>query len=68
MIKGVPMNVHENFRDIIKDIVFERQKEGIDEKGKPISFCDLTKIFTNMINANPKIKQAIIEVKINGKL
>lgn len=64
---GVIVKASIDFRSLLDDIVAERQVEGIDEKNKLISFEKITKAIFNMIDANPKIKKALIEVKINGK-
>lgn len=64
---GVIVKTSVDFRSLLDDIVAERQTEGTDEKNKLISFEKITKAISNMIIANPKIKKALVEVKINGK-
>ena len=67
MEKPVNIKSHLDWRDLLNEIVFERQKSGIDDKNKGVSFQKLTKAMANMINANPKIRNMIIEVKIDVK-
>lgn len=64
---GIIVKASIDFKSLLDDIVAERQVEGIDEKNKLISFEKITKAITNMIIVNPKMKKALIEVKINGK-
>lgn len=63
----VDIKCSEDFRELLHELVFERQNSGTDKKNKPISFEKLTKAIANMIMANPKMKKAITEVEINGK-
>ena len=63
----VKMYVHPLFKELCFDIQDERIKSGTDKARKKMSLPRITKMIVNMIEANAKIKQALMEVKQDGK-
>lgn len=65
--KGVSMKVNIDFRDItLEGMLQTRIDNGLETRRKPITFCQATKIISNCIEANPKIKKKLCEAIING--
>lgn len=62
--RGISMKVHEDFRVLIEELQTERIKKEIDKISNKISYCKITKAMTNLIKANSKLKNMLVEVEI----
>ena len=63
----VSMKVHPEFRDnTVEDIITNRIEKGLETRKKPSTCSQITKIIHNFFEANPKFKNMLCEVRING--
>ena len=67
MENPVRMKVHPNFKDLCYSIQNERVKIGKEEVKNKLSHPKISKMIVNMINANPKMFDALVGVE-NGKI
>lgn len=59
------MKVHPDFRKLIRSINKEVDRKTNDSEDGP-SYCQITKVITNLIKANNKIKNMLIKVIVDG--
>lgn len=64
----VPMRVDPNFKNFLSYIQNQRIVIGLDNVQEITSMAKLTRAIVNFFNANPKIKDMLLEVELkNGK-
>lgn len=62
----IPRRVHPDFWDLIQEIQNEKVVQGIDKVSNKTQRYMITKQIANLINANKKIKQMLIDVRVNS--
>lgn len=60
------VRIDPNFHELCFKIQNERIIKGVDTSKDKMAITKITKIIANMINSNPKIYDALVEVE-NGK-
>ena len=62
----IPRKVHPDFWELIEEIQNEKVVQGIDKITNKTQKYMITKQISNLINANKKIKQMLIDVRIDN--
>ena len=67
MSNPILIRVYPKFHELCFDIQNERIVKGKESAKDRMSITRITKLITNMVNNNPKIKDSLVEAE-NGKI